>query len=299
MAITRRTAALLLALATMFWGFAFIAQKSAMTHMGPFTFVGVRYLLGGLIVLPIALIEFRRAAKKPDWRGWGMVAAVAFNFLAGSWLQQTGLRMTTATNGGFLTGLYVFFVPLVLLVAFRVRPHIMVWICAPLALAGLFILNGGKLDQLNQGDIYIVACSFFWALHVLMLGYVARLTGMPVFVSAVSFLAGGVMALVGAFIFETPTIGAIAAGWLEIGYAALFATAIAFTLQAIGQMHMPSPNAAIILSGEALFAAIGGAVVLGERLTPMGYLGAAMIFTAIVLVETVPAFAEARKKNAA
>ncbi|MCB1517001.1 MAG: DMT family transporter [Hyphomicrobiaceae bacterium] len=299
MNLNRRTAALLLAFATMLWGFAFIAQKNAMEYMGAFTFIGARYVLGGLVVLPLAIMEYRRAVRRPDWQGWAIIAAVSFNFLAGSWLQQTGLRLTTATNGGFLTGLYVFFVPLILLAAFRIRPHIMVWICAPLAMAGLYTLNGGRLDQLNVGDIYVVGSSFFWALHVLLLGYAARLTAMPIFVSAISFLSAGLLAGAGALMFEAPTLSAMSAGWIEIAYAGIFSTAIAFTLQAIGQMHVPSANAAIILSGEALFAAIGGAVVLGERLTPMGYLGAAMIFTAIVLVETVPAIAERRQKNAA
>ncbi len=286
--LNRTSSTALLVLATMFWGFAFIAQKNAMDHMGPLTFIGSRYLLGGIAILPIAWWEYRRVNKPITRRQWGLIAFLSFNFLLGSYLQQAGLLYTTVTNGGFLTGLYVFFVPLILLFVFRIKPHYVVWICAPLAMGGLYFLSGGNFTALNLGDLLVISSAAFWALHVLLLGYLSRDPGMPVTVSCISFLAAGVFAAGGAFGFETPTLEAIGNGWIEIAYAGIVSTGIAFTLQAVGQMHVPPANAAIILSGEALFAALGGAVVLGERLLPMGYVGAAMIFCAMVLVETVP-----------
>lgn len=273
----------------MLWGFAFVAQKSAMDFMSPFTFIGARYLLGGLVILPFALREFRRRKIPISKINWLLIALLSANFLIGSWLQQTGLLLTTVTNGGFLTGFYVFFVPLIMLVVFRNTPHFIVWICAPLALLGLYLLNGATLDQINSGDIIIIFSAIFWALHVLLLGLLALKTGLPIFISCVSFLSAGALAELASFIFENPTLADVSAGWLEIAYAGIFSTAIAFTLQAIGQMHVPPANAAIILSGEALFAAIGGAIIMGDRLPPIGYLGAAIIFTSIILVETVPA----------
>lgn len=297
--LNRTSATFLLVLATVFWGFAFIAQKNAMAYMGPLTFIGVRYLAGGIVILPLAIWEYRRSKYKISRRSWFGIAFVSVNFLLGSWLQQAGLQMTTATNGGFLTGFYVFFVPLILLVVFRTKPHPIVWFCAPLALAGLYFLNGGNLDALNNGDILIMICSIFWALHVLMLGFLSRETGLPIFISAVSFLSAGALASIGAFALETPTIEAISGGWLEIAYAAIFSTSIAFTLQAVGQMHVPPANAAIILSAEALFAAIGGALILGERLSLGGYFGISLIFGAIVMVETVPALRNQLKRKGA
>jgi len=287
--LNRTSATFLLILATMFWGLAFVAQKNAMAHMGPLTFIGVRYLLGGLVIVPLAIYEYRRAAKKLTTRQWGLLAFLSANFFIGSYLQQQGLLVTTVTNGGFLTGFYVFFVPLILLVIFRIRPHIIVWFCAPLALAGIFLLNGATLNQINSGDVLIIVSAVFWALHVLLLGFLSRETGLPIFVSCVSFIAAGLLAEAGSFAIETPTISAISAGWVEIAYAGIFSTAIAFTLQAVGQLHVPPANAAIILSGEALFAALGAAVILGERLPPIGYAGAMLIFAAIVMVETIPA----------
>jgi drug/metabolite transporter (DMT)-like permease len=294
--LNRFTATLLLVLATMLWGFTFIAQKSATAYMGPLTYIGARHILGGLCILPLALSEYKRRGIALSPRQWGLAAFLSFNFLAACYLQQVGVQFTTITNAGFLTGFYVFFVPLILLVGFRTAPHPIVWLCAPLALTGLFFLNGGGIETMNVGDIIILACAFFWGLHVLMLGYLARDTGLPVFVSCLSFLAAGAAAELGSFAFEAPQLDAIVNGWVEIAYAGIFSTAIAFTLQAIGQVHVPPANAAIILSGEALFAALGGAVVLGERLLPMGYFGVGLIFVAIVMVETVPALT--RKKPA-
>lgn len=297
----RPVAVLLLLICTMFWGFAFVAQKSAMDSMGALTFAASRYLLGGLLVLPFGLIEYRRkattAATPLTRRDWTLLGVLSIVFFLGSWLQQVGIAFTTITNSGFLTSLYVLFVPLIAFVLVRSRPHPIIWIGAPLALVGIYYLNGGRLDGLNFGDTLVIASSVLWGLHVFLLGSMATRIGMPVFISAVYFLAAGVLSLGFAFALEAPTLGALSAGWVEVLYAGVFSTAIAFTLQAIGQQHVPPANAAIILSAESLFAAIGGAVIMGERLPLMGYAGAGMIFCAILLVEAVPAFA--RRRHAA
>lgn len=286
--MSRPLAALMLLVCTMLWGFAFVAQKSAMDSMGPLTFAGVRYLLGGLLVLPLALWERRRRPTPLSSTHWALIIAMSLVFFIGSWLQQTGLATTTATNAGFLTGLYVFFVPLLGFLIFRSRPHPIIFAGVPLALVGIYYLNGGGLDSFNGGDGLIVISAVFWAMHVILLGHIARATGLPIFVSAVSFLFAGAVALGLAFVIETPTLQGIGAGWLEIAYAGILSTAVAFTFQAIGQQYVPPANAAIILSAESLFAAIGGALLLGDRLPPIGYAGAALIFAAIVAVEAIP-----------
>lgn len=295
--MSRPLASLLLLICTMFWGFAFIAQKSAMDSMGPLTFAGVRFLIGGLLILPLALHELRRKAITLTRTHWFFILAMSTVFFLGSWLQQAGLATTTATNGGFLTGLYVFFVPLLGYLLFRTRPHPIVFAGVPLALVGIYYLNGGGLGSFNSGDWLIVGSATFWAMHVILLGHVARMTGLPIFVSAISFLVAGIAASAIALGTETPTIEAISAGWLEIAYAAVLSTAVGFTLQAIGQQHVPPANAAIILSAESLFAALGGAIILGERLPPIGYAGAALIFAAILLVEAIPPLWARRKTH--
>jgi drug/metabolite transporter (DMT)-like permease len=295
--MSRPAATLLLLLTALIWGLAFTAQKSGMATMGPLTFAAVRYLLGGAIVLPLALREYRKRGTRLTRQHWVLILGLSAAFFLGSWLQQLGLTLTTVTNSGFLTALYVLFVPLIGFIALRTKPHPIVWLCVPLALFGTFLLNGGKFDQFNFGDLLILICAVFWAIQVLMLGHTARVTGLPIFISAVGFIFAGVFALVPALLFEAPTVSGIAAGWLQLGYAAIFATAVAFTFQAIGQQYVPPANSAVILSAESLFAALGGAVILEDRLPATGYFGAALIFVAILLVEAVPAMVTARRER--
>lgn len=292
----RPLALCVLLIATMVWGFAFIAQKTAMDAMGPLTFIASRYILGGLAILPLALIEHRRRAEPISRRDWQVIGLVSVAFFIASWLQQAGLMSTSVTNGGFLTGLYVFFVPFILLVLLRTAPHPVVWIGMPMAVAGLYLLNGASFTSMVTGDYLIIASAFFWGVHVLVLGYLARSTARPIFISSVIFLLAGAFAAIGAFATEPVTLDAFRLGWGEILYAGLLSTAVGFTFQAIAQQHVPPANAAIILSAESLFAALGGALFLGERLPLIGYLGAALIFIAIVVVETLPLL---RRKSAA
>jgi drug/metabolite transporter (DMT)-like permease len=298
----RPLAALMLLFCTMLWGFAFVAQKSAMAEMGALTFAASRYLLGGFIVLPLAVWEYRRrqaSGYRLSRRHWLLMGALSINFFLGSWLQQVGLAFTTVTNGGFLTALYVLFVPAIAFLAVRAKPHPIIYLGIPLALTGIFYLNGGRLDGFNFGDLLIVVSAVFWGMHVFLLGLLARETGLPIFVSGASFLAAGALSLGFALGIEAPSVEAIAGGWLQILYAGVLSTAVAFTLQAVGQQYVPAANAAIILSAEALFAALGGAVVLGERLPLVGYAGATLIFLAILLVEAVPALQQRRATAAA
>ncbi len=293
----RSMATFIMIIATMVWGFAFIAQKSAMDSMGPLTFLASRYLLGGIVILPLAWFEHKRQAEPISKRAWGLIFILSAAFFLGSWLQQAGLLTATVTNAGFLTGLYVFFVPFILTLFFRQKLHYIVWVCAPLALLGLYLLNGARLDNFVVGDFLVMSSAIFWAVHVMMLGYTAALTKRPITVSAFVFILAGLYSLGGGFALETVNLEVLQLGWKEIVYAGLLSTAVGFTLQAIGQQHVPAANAAIILSGESLFAAIGAALVLGERLSLVGYFGAVLIFIAIVLVETVPIIQAKRKQK--
>jgi drug/metabolite transporter (DMT)-like permease len=297
--MSRPLAIALLLLCTALWGFAFVVQKSAMDTMGPLTFIGVRYLLGGIIIMPLALTLARRAPQRLTGRQWWFIGGMSLAFLLGAWLQQVGLLTTTVTNGGFLTSLYVLFVPLIGLLAFRSWPHPIVWVGVPLALVGIYYLNGGGLDRLNAGDGLVVLGAIFWAVQVIMLGFIVRTAGQPILVSWISFLLVGAAAMTLAFVLEAPSWAGIMGSWEELAYASIFSTAIAFSLQAIGQQHVPAANAAIILSSESLFAALGGALFMGERLTPIGYAGATLLFAAIVMVEAVPPMLARRKARRA
>lgn len=298
----RIVAVLLLVLCTMIWGLAFSAQKAAMDTMQPLTFAAVRLLLGGIIVLPLAFMEHRRKTKAGQGmtrRSWILTGIVTLVFFLGSWLQQVGLATTTVTNAGFITSLYVLFVPVIAFIVARTRPHPALYVAVPMALIGIFYLNGGRLDQFNSGDLLVMFCAVFWGAHVYWLGIASKESNQPFVISAVSFLGGGLASLILTLIIETPTLDGIMAGWVAILYVGIVSTAIAFTLQAIAQQYVPPANAAIILSAESLFAALGGAILLNERLPLIGYAGAALIFFAIILVEVVPLVQQRRLTAAA
>jgi drug/metabolite transporter (DMT)-like permease len=300
--MSRPAAVLLLLVSTAIWGFAFVAQKSAMDHMGPMTFGGTRFLLGGLALLPFAWAEHRRkpgAFAAITRRQWWLIALLCPSFFLAAALQQYGLIYTSVTNSGFLTSLYVLFTPLIAWLAVRHRPHPAIYLGAPLALIGIFYLNGGTLTAFNAGDGLMVASAVFWGVQVFLIGLLGRETGLPVILSALSFIVVGLMSLVVAFGFEAPDFSTVADGWIEIAYAGLMSTAVAYTLQAVAQQYVPAANAAVVLSSESLFAALGGALLLGERLTPIGYAGAALIFIAILVVEAVPSLIAARRERQA
>ncbi len=295
--MSRPVAALLLIVCTLLWGVAFLFQKGAMAHMGPLIFTAIRYTIGTALVAPLAWAEYRRRAKivGPFTPRQGrQIAVLLLSFFAGVWAQQAALQTTTVTNGGFLTALYVIFTPIVSFVFARIRPHPIVYVGAPMALIGIYLLTGANLASFSPGDGLLVVCAISWAVQIAVLAPLVQETGMPITLSAACFAATAIFAWIGTPLLEQPTWDAVSAGWIDILYTGVMSTAIAFTLQAIGQQYVPSANAAIILSAESLFAALGGAIVLGERLPPLGYFGAAIIFAAIVMVEAIPALRSRR-----
>ena len=295
--MSRSFAAFLLVLCAFLWGMAFIAQKDAMSHMGPLTFSFVRYFIGAFLVTPLAVAEYRRQKAKglvvtPGQ--WLRIGILSLAFFAGVWLQQAALQTVTATNAGFITSLYVIFTPMVTYLTIRARPHPIVYVGAPLAIVGIYLLTGANFSQFTPGDLMLLVGAVCWAVQVALLGQLVKETGLPIAISTINFYTTAVLAMVGAFALEPVAISDILGGWIPILYSAVFSTGIAFVLQAVGQQYVPSANAAIILSAESLFAALGGALLLGERLPPIGYAGAAIIFGAIILVELVPALAARR-----
>lgn len=295
--MSRTVAALLLLLCTLLWGVAFLFQKGAMAHMGPLVFTAIRYAIGTVLVGPLAWFEYRRQVKKfgrLTSRQWGQLAVLVLSFFAGVWAQQAALQTASVTNGGFLTVLYVIFTPLVAFLFFRIRPHPIIYIGAPMALVGIYFLTGADLRAFTFGDALLVVCAVSWAIQIAVLAPLVQETGMPITMSAACFAATAILSFFGMLGLEHPTWEAISAGWIEILYTGVMSTSIAFTLQAIGQQYVPPANAAIILSAESLFAALAGAIGLGERLPPLGYFGAALIFVAILLVEAIPAIRSRR-----
>lgn len=286
--MTRIQANLCLLLAGAIWGGGFVVQATAMERIGPLWFIGLRFLIAAVVVLPFALRETRRLAR-PVERGERVAfTAIGLALTAGAVTQQLGLLTTTVTNSGFLTGLYVIIVPILTVVILRKAPHWIVWPAALMALSGIFLLSGGSFADLSQGDFLTIACACFWAVQVFLIGIFASKTGRPLLLSTWQFAVTALVGLAAAAILEPIHIADIVKAGPEILYAGVFSSGLAFSLQVIGQRYTTAPQAAIFLSSEALFAAIFGALLLGERISPAGYVGCAVIFAAMLLVELVP-----------
>lgn len=287
--MTRIYANLLLLLAGVIWGMGFVAQSTAMASIGPFLFIALRSIIASLTVLPWAVAEAWRAQSNLKLRHYLYFMLIGLTLFIGLSLQQIGLITTSVTNAGFLTGLYVVMVPVLGVLMFRNWPHPIVWPGAIASFVGIFLLSGGEIDSLNQGDWLVIAAALFWAMQVILIGRAIK-TGRPVMLSCVQFATASVASLIMALTLEDLNLSAIAFTWKEILFTGIFSSGVAFTLQAIGQRYTTSAQAAIFLSSEALFAAFFGAVFLGDRLTLTGFIGCGLIFAAMIAVEIGPIF---------
>lgn len=289
--MSRSIANLLMLIAAMIWGTAFVAQQLGMSDVGPLTFTGVRFLIGAVFILPLALRERTRlsgsgvAFDRRDLLSWAGLGVLLF---LGASLQQVGLLNTSVTNAGFLTALYVPLVPLLAWLLLRHRPHFSVWPSALCTLAGTWLLSGGKLAGFTIGDAWVTASAVFWAGHVLWVGRVATRKNNPMLVACGQFAVCGLLSLVLALVTEPVSWGGIQAGLPAILYGGLLSVGIGYTLQVVAQCHTRAADAAILLSSETLFAAIAGAVYLGERLTAIQVLGCTLIFFSILAVQLAP-----------
>lgn len=291
--MSRSVANALMLLVALIWGTTFVAQQLGMAHVGPLTYTGVRFLLGALFVLPLALREYGRLRARgvrlegSDWLAWCGLGVLLF---LGAVFQQIGIMGTTVSNAGFLTALYVPLVPILAWLVDRQSPHVSVWPASIGSFIGTFMLSGGRFDTLTVGDYWVIASTFFWAAHVLWVGRVASRKGVPVMVAVSQFVVCGVLSMLVALFTEEIALDGIVAAMPAILYGGLLSVGIAYTLQVVAQRHAPATDAAILLSSEILFAAMAGALYLGERLTLIQLIGGVVIFVCILAVQLAPMF---------
>jgi drug/metabolite transporter (DMT)-like permease len=279
----------LLLIAAMIWGSAFVAQRFGAEHMAFASFTAVRHALGALVLLVVVSV-FDRSARRTRteratrWRqvllpGLGVGVALS----GGSLMQQAGLATTTAGNAGFITGLYMVFIPIVSWVVFRQRAGRWVWLGAVMGLAGLYLLSVRDGFTVNVGDLLVLGCAVFWTGHILALERLGALD--PFRLCVVQFATCAVVSLVFALAFEPTPLSGIAQTLGPLAYAAFLSTGIGFTLQVVGQRDAPASHAALIMALEAVFAAIGGALVLGERMGPRALAGAGLMLAAVIVAQ--------------
>lgn len=290
---TRLRADGLLLLTAVIWGLAFAAQRFAALETGIFLFNAVRFALGfGALGLFWFLqqrrrlfLEWKNGFKHP--RAALAVLLSGLVLFLGSSLQQAGLQYTTAANAGFITGLYVVIVPVLLAIVLHRRVGARVWIAAGLAVAGLYLLSTGARLGFNRGDLLELAGAFMWSLHVIVVAWAVRLMPLVPF-SLGQFAVAGLFNGAASLLWELPVSPWTPPVWLAVFYVGIFSTAIGYTFQAAGQRHAPETDAAFILNLEAVFAALFGYLILGEVLLPMQIVGCALILAAVLFVQISP-----------
>lgn len=289
--MNRLQANLLLALAAMIWGSSFVVQQVGTGELGTLTFTGARFLVGALVILPFAVQQFRRVdrherkVQPADWLGLLLTGCVLFMAAA---LQQHGILRTTVTNSGFLTALYVPLVPILGFIVLKKKVHFSIWPASICCFLGTYILSGAHEVRLVAGDVWVISSTLFWAFHVMLVGIMAPRTRAPLVVAATQFLVSGCVGLLIGFMVESPSLSQLKGAAFGIAYIGVFSVAMAFTLQVVGQRYTPAADAAIILSSETVFAALGGMILLGERLTPLQLSGGVLILVSILAVELLP-----------
>ncbi len=278
----------LLLLTAVIWGTAFVAQRVGVDFVGPFTFNGIRFALGSLVLLPLIMTNTisngrDRSQEKPVGRGvmiFGGVLIGVFLF-GGASLQQVGIVYTTAGNAGFITGLYVVIVPIMGLL-FRQKTTAGTWIGAFLAVFGLYLLSVTAQFTMGYGDFLVLLGAFFWAGHVLVIGWLS-----PKFnsfkLAFFQYAACSVMSLVTAAFIESMTIDGIYRAAIPILYGGIMSVGIAYTLQVVAQKKAHPAHAAILLSMESVFAAIAGWILLDEVMSSRQMGGCALMLSGMLL----------------
>ncbi len=279
------TSNMILLLAAIIWGFAFVAQRVGAQHLGPFAFNGVRFALGCLSLIPLILIidakagirnilsELRRTL--PAGVICGLVLFTAAN------LQQVGMPHTTAGKAAFITSLYIIIVPF-LGILLKHSIGLKTWVGAGFSLIGLYLLSVNEQFSIASWDILQLIGAFFWALHIIVIGhFTRRLDGLKL--SLIQIATCSLLSLTVAIFFEgIPVIG-LQQALVPLLYGGLASVGIAYTLQILGQKHAKESHAAIILSMENVFAALGGFLLLGENLGIRGSIGCFLMFTGLIL----------------
>jgi len=271
---------LLLLGAAVIWGFAFVAQSVGMDYLEPHSFNAARFLLGALSLLPLWFLMGKKRLPQGRALLLGGVAAGTIMF-GGFSFQQIGLLHTTAGNAGFITGMYIVLVPIVAMLLGQ-STNKQTWSGVILAVLGLYSLSVGPDFSINKGDFLQLIGAFFWTAHVIVIGWLSRKVD-AIGLSISQFMVAAVWASIAAWLFETPSLPNFTAAWLPLLYAGVASSGIACTLQIIGQKKIDPSITALILSTEAIFAVIGGWLLLGESVGAKELLGCSLMLAGMLI----------------
>lgn len=279
---------LILLLAAIIWGFAFVAQRVGMEFVGPFTFNGVRFTLGTLALIPFLFFGKKFTLKDPllvisKRKIFLGVIGTGILLFIGVSLQQVGLKTTTAGKAGFITGLYVVFVPIVGIFLGH-RTNLYTWLGVLLSATGLYLLSIQSGFRMEHGDLLVLGCAVVFTFHVLLIGWLSpRMNSFHL--ATGQFAICALLNLIVAFSIEPVDAGKIMDAAVPILYGGIISVGIAYTLQVIAQKEAHPAYASIILSMEAVFAALGGWMILHESLSQRSLAGCFLMLAGMVIVQ--------------
>lgn len=278
---------LLLLLTAMIWGFAFVAQRAGMEHLGAFTYNGIRFGLGSMSLIPVIKIFDKPDNNDIDNNDKDTRLIIKYGIIAGSVLflgaslQQVGLLYTTAGKAGFITTLYIVLVPILgLFLKQKSSPSI--WIGAIIATLGLYYLSINENLTIGFGDLLQLIGAIFWAIHIIVIGFFTRKVN-SLKLSSMQFATCSILSFLVAFIFEDIEMVNIIKSAVPILYGGLMSVGIAYTLQVVAQRHAKASHAAIAMSMESVFAAIGGILLLGEKIPARGIMGCILMLVGMLV----------------
>lgn len=283
--------ALMLLLAAFIWGIAFVAQKEGMNNVEPFTFNGIRSVLGAVALLPVIAVmnlKNKNSAICKKQKNSGKILLISgilcgVILFAATSFQQVGLYFgADAGRSGFITALYIVLVPVVS-IFFKKNPGLRVWLSVAIAFLGLILLCITESFTLNLGDLLVVMCAFCFTAHILVISHFSPMVD-GVKLSCIQFFVCGICSLITMFIFETPSIDSILDAYIPILYTGILSSGVAYTLQIIGQKNLDPSVASILMSFESVFAVLAG-LIYGETLTALQALGCILMFGAIILTQ--------------
>jgi drug/metabolite transporter (DMT)-like permease len=285
----------LLFVVAIIWGFAFVAQVDGVKYVGPLTLNGVRFVLGVLSLTPVVLIFERERGSKAEQKKTALASLLAGTvlFLATT-VQQIGIEKTgSAGISGFITGLYMILVPIACFIFFKKRTGLNVWIGAVLGVVGLSLLCLDPQDgfSFGLGEILLIIGSLLWTAHVIIIDKFSKELR-PLHFSWGQFAVCAFLSVITMFIFEKPTLAGIWDARVAILYCGILSVGVAYTLQVIAQKNADPTFAAIVLSTESVFSAVGGVIFGTDNIPWFGYVGCAVMFAGIIVSQI-----EMKRKN--
>ena len=290
--IKKQTGNLILLLTALIWGSSFVAQTTGMEHVQPFTFMGIRTVLGGLVLIPVILFQ-RRMQPKAQRRvpevqrqidRMSLIGGICCGLvlcIAGD-LQQFGMTTTSPGKAGFITSLYIVIVPLLGIFIGKKIPKI-VWFCVAAALFGFYLLCVTEQFTISTGDLLVLCCAFFFSIHIMVIDHFSEKGIDGVLMSCVQFLVAGGISLILMFALESPTWAHIFAARSSILYSGVMSCGVAYTLQILGQKRTDPTSATLLMSLESVFAALSGWLILHQSFSLREFLGCVLVFAAVLL----------------